>query len=96
MPLARKKGVAFITAGVIKTIGADKGQSPDARLNDLQKASGLSLVALTIRYLIADPAITTILVGAATPAEIEESVTAAQAGPLPADLHQAVEELGIP
>ena len=52
LPLARKKGVAFIAAGVIDSIGADKGQSPDARLNDLQKASGLSLVALTIRYLI--------------------------------------------
>ncbi len=93
LPLARKKGVAFIAAGVIDSIGADKGESPDARLNDLQKASGLSLVALAIRYLIADPAITTILVGAATPAEIEESVVAAQAGALPPDLHQALEEL---
>ena len=96
LPLARKKGVAYIAAGVIKSINAHRGQSPDARLNKLQKKSGLSLVALTIRYLLIDPAITTILVGAATPAELEESVEAAQQGPLPPDLHRPLEELVIP
>ncbi|MCZ6678412.1 MAG: aldo/keto reductase [Candidatus Poribacteria bacterium] len=96
LPLAREKGVAYIAAGVIKSIGADKGESPDPRLNELQKASGLSLVTLTVRYLIADPAITTILVGAATPEELEERVVAAQAGPLPPELHQAVEKLSLP
>ena len=96
LPLAREKGVAYIAAGVIKSIGAHEGRSPDSRLNELHKASGLSLVTLTIRYLIADPAITTILVGAATPEELEESVVAAQAGPLPSDLHQAVEDLALP
>ena len=66
------------------------------RLAALQQESGLSLVTLTLRYVIADPSIATILVGAATPAEIEESVAAGQAGPLAADLHRAVEALGLP
>ena len=65
------------------------------RLYKLQKECGLSLVNLTIRYLLADSNITTIMVGASTPAELEESVTAAQQGPLPPDLHQAIEELGL-
>ena len=66
------------------------------RLVELQRESQLSLVTLTLRYLVADQSIATILVGAATPAEIEESVAAVQAGPLAPDLHQAVEALGLP
>ena len=66
------------------------------RLAALQQESGLSLVTLTLRYVVADRSIATILVGAATPAEIEESVAAVQAGPLAPDLHQAVEALGLP
>ena len=66
------------------------------RLYALQRECGLSLVALTIRYLTADPAISTVLIGCSTIAEIEECVSAAEAGPLPTDLHWAVEELGLP
>ena len=51
---------------------------------------------MIIRYLLSDSDYSTILVGAATPAEIEEDVAAAQAGPLAPDLHRAVEELGLP
>lgn len=67
-----------------------------ARLIPLQQESGLSLTTLTLRYLVADQSIATILVGAATPAEIEESVAAVQAGPLAPELHRAVEALGLP
>ena len=70
-------------------------QSRVGRLAALQQGSGLSLTTLTLRYLVADRSIATILVGAATPAEIEESVAAVQAGPLAPDLHQAVEALGL-
>lgn len=49
-----------------------------------------------MRFLLADPVVTTILVGASTPAEIEEDVAAAEAGSLPQDLHRAVETLGLP
>lgn len=66
------------------------------RLYSLQKESGLSLVSLAIRYLMAEPSVVTILVGAETPVQVEECVSAAQQGTLPTDLHQAVEELGLP
>jgi predicted aldo/keto reductase-like oxidoreductase len=49
------------------------------------------MVALCVRYLIADPDVSVVLVGAAAPAEIEESVFAAYEGPLPPDIHEAVE-----
>jgi aryl-alcohol dehydrogenase-like predicted oxidoreductase len=96
VPLARDKGVAYIAAGALKSIGADTGRSPDPRLKDLQKSSGLSLVSLGLRYLVADPDISTILVGAATPEELEECVTAVQDGPLPSDLQRGIDELGLP
>ena len=93
LPLARDRGMAYMAAGVIKTILPPAGKSPDAGISELARASGLSLPALAIRYLLGDPAVATILVGAATVAELEESVLAARSGPLPADLHQAAEAL---
>jgi aryl-alcohol dehydrogenase-like predicted oxidoreductase len=66
------------------------------QLYALQRDCGLSLVELTVRFLIGDPEVTTIPVGATTPKELEESVAAAQQGPLPPDLHQAVEAIGLP
>jgi len=65
------------------------------RLYGIHRDSGLSVVELTLRYLVADRDVSTILVGAANPGE-EESVAAGEAGPLPAELHAAVEELGLP
>ena len=65
----------------------------DDRLIKLAKTTGISIAALTVRFLIANRELSTILVGASTPEELEESVVAAQAGPLPLDIHQAIENL---
>ena len=65
----------------------------DARLLELAQATGISIAALTVRFLIANKELSTILVGASTPEELEESVVAAQAGPLPLDIHQTLEAL---
>ena len=65
----------------------------DERLIKLAKTTGISITALTVRFLIANPKLSTILVGASRPEEIEESVVAAQAGPLPSDIHQTIEKL---
>ena len=65
----------------------------DERLIRLAKTTGISIAALTVRYLIANRELSTILVGASTPEEIEENVAAAQAGPLPPDIHQTLEGL---
>jgi D-threo-aldose 1-dehydrogenase len=112
LSVACKKGVAVILGGVFRNgslakvhpewlVSPPKWVTPEIKIRleqlyVLQQDCGLSLVTLTIRYLMADPNVTTILVGASTPAELEECVTAAQQGPLPSDLHQAIEDLGLP
>ena len=65
----------------------------DERLVELAKTTDISIAALTVRFLIANRELSTILVGASTPEELEESVVAAQAGPLPPDIHQTLEKL---
>ena len=93
IPSAQAKDMTVVLGAIIK-LPADM---PDAleSLYAVQRESGLSLVELTIRYLLADPDFSTILVGAAKRSEIEESVAAAEKGPLPADLHQTLEALGV-
>jgi D-threo-aldose 1-dehydrogenase len=110
LPLAQAKGIAYVAAGAftpgLASVHTEWVKEPPgwlsqpmvhrlARLYEVQEACGLSLVTLAIRYLVADPSISTILVGAGTPAELEESVAAAQAGPLPGGLHQAIEDLAV-
>ena len=81
LPLATAKSVTVLLGAVVR-LPIDM---PDhlERLYSVQRESGLSLVGLTIRYLLADPDFSTILVGAA-----------AEKGPLPVDLHQTLEGLG--
>ncbi len=109
LPAAARRGAAVVLGGVFQNGQmADLPDSwieepPDwlppvarpalAPLHELLADSGLSFVELTLRYLVSDPTISTILVGAATPAEIEADVAAVQRGPLPPKLHQAVEDL---
>jgi L-galactose dehydrogenase len=110
--VARRKGVALILGAPFHEERLTKAhpewlasppvwmtaeiQSRFEKLYSLQRDCGLSLVALSIRFLLADPSITTILVGAASPDEIEESVAAVQAGPLPSELQKTIEDLGLP
>ena len=112
LPLAQEKGVALILGQVFQRRRLNEvhpewltsppdWMTPDLqerfeRLYALQRDCGLSLVELSIRYLSADAAISTVLIGCSTVGEIEECVSAAEAGPLPTDLHSAVEELGLP
>lgn len=110
LPLARKQGVAYLTAGIFYPALAGEQQdlisdnnteiAPDIRkclasIYTIQRETDISLVELGIRYLIADNNISTILVGAATPSEIEECVVAGEKGPLPADIHDALDTIGL-
>ncbi len=110
LPVAREKGIAYITAGVLAKFTEVHPEwlsapplwvTPEVstrlvKLYDLQKASGLSLLNMAVRYMIADLDVSIILIGAARPGELEECVTAAQEGSLPPDLYQRIEELGLP
>jgi L-galactose dehydrogenase len=111
LPITLKRGIAYLNAGIFQPAlirpipewleTPPEWLSPEVfsrlpRLYRLQKDSGLSLVAMGVRYLISDAHLSTIIVGAGTPAEIEESVLAAMDGPLPPDLQQAIDALGLP
>jgi len=109
MPVARKAGVVMIVGGVLSSLhdtavhpewltSPPPWMTPDLRadfegLYRVQSECGLSLIELTLRYLLADREVSTVLVGAARPAEIEEWVEAAEKGPLPSELHDAIERL---
>ena len=108
LPHARRRGNALMVGGIfarLMQLGPDwQANPPDwldlvtARrwqsVSKLRSESGLSLATLTIRYLLADDWISCILVGASNPAEIEEAVAAAEDGPLPGELHEAIEAAG--
>ncbi len=108
LPVARERGVAYMVGGIFRSdFGAsDEASSSqlapkdmvgaafsDERLIKLAQTTGISIAAMTIRFLVANRELSTILVGASTPEEIEENVAAAQAGPLPPDIHQTLEDL---
>jgi L-glyceraldehyde 3-phosphate reductase len=66
-----------------------------AHLYDIQRACGIPLVQLALRYVLAREEVSTILIGAKTLAEIEEAVDAVRTGPLPGDLQAEIEALGM-
>jgi len=106
LPAAAAKGLAVIVAGLFTfvnslpngwaTEGSYLGPRSDVQLAALQKLQrdcGLPMAELALRFVAADPHLATILVGACQPAEIEENVAAFLRGPLPADVHAAIEAI---
>lgn len=65
-----------------------------ANLYALQQDTGLSLAELSVRYLLADPNFTSMVIGSSNMQHLEDNVAYAQAGPLPPDIHNQVESLG--
>ena len=98
LPVIREQGMAYVIGGIFSLPGKgpiDGSIFKDARLLELARTTGLSIAAMSVRFLMANREITNILVGASTPEEIEESVVAAQAGPLPPDIQQTLEALAL-
>lgn len=62
---------------------------------DLQRQSGMTFAELGVRFMVAQSEMNVIIIGAKSPDEIEECVEAAEAGPLPDDLVQQIESIGI-
>lgn len=110
LPLAAKRGVATLAGGVLQcgrlaAINDDwlatppDWMTPDLRqrfatLYAIARDTKLSLPELTIRYMLADERLHVILLGARSPAEVEAGIAAACAGPLPADVHAALQAVG--
>jgi len=106
LPVATAKGVAIAVAGIFtfinsipagwRTEGTYFGKNADqqlAELKKLQQASGLPMAELALRFVAADQQISTLLVGAREPAEMEQNVTSFLRGPLSSDLHAAVDNI---
>ena len=111
LPLAQERGVAPIIAGPLyggrlAEVRRERLDQPSdwlhpdhrnalSRLYDIQADCGIPLPELAIRYLLSDREIGVLLIGAVSVAEVEQNVACAEAGPLPADLHQAISEIGV-
>lgn len=106
LPAAAAAHVALIVAGVFtfvhripagwRTEGTYFGRHADrqlAALQELQRQCGVPMNELALRFVAADRRIDALLVGACQPQEIEENVARFALGPLPADLHAAVDAI---
>ncbi|MEO7599264.1 MAG: aldo/keto reductase, partial [Opitutus sp.] len=106
MPEAAARNMAVIVAGVFtfvhripdgwRTEGTYFGRHADrqlAALRALQQTCGVPMNELALRFALGEPGIDAILVGACRPEEIEENVTRFSLGPLPADLHAAIDAI---
>jgi len=104
LPVAAARGLAVIVAGLFTftstlpqgwaTEGSYLGPRSDrqlAALQRLQQACGLPMAELALRFVAADERLSTILAGACQPHEIGQNTAAFLRGPLPADLHAAIE-----
>lgn len=106
LPIAEAKGVAVVVAGLFtfisslpagwRTEGTYFGPRADAQLTkfkQLQQECGVSAGELSLRFVAADARLATILVGARQPADVDQNVAAFRRGPLPADLHAAIDAI---
>jgi L-glyceraldehyde 3-phosphate reductase len=63
------------------------------KLNDLAAARGQSLAQLALAWVLRDPVVTSALIGASRPAQIDDAVGALSAAPLAADELLAIEAI---
>lgn len=66
------------------------------RLNDFAKERGQTLAQLALSWLLKDERVTSVLIGASRPAQIEENIRALEAAPLSADELSAIDEILTP
>jgi aryl-alcohol dehydrogenase-like predicted oxidoreductase len=62
------------------------------RLRPLAADAGMSLVQLAVAWVLAHPAVTSPIIGASRPDQLDDSLAAA-ATPMPADLKQQLDDL---
>jgi 1-deoxyxylulose-5-phosphate synthase len=55
--------------------------------------AGMSMVTMSIRWVMSNPAITAPIIGASRPEQLADTLAAAAEGPLPADLKKKLDEL---
>ncbi len=108
LPTAAAKNMSVLVAGLYTFIfSIPKGWRTEgtyfqakadeqlAELHKLQQACGIPLVELSARFVAADERITSLLVGACHPAEIEQNVAAIAKRRLPDDIHAEMERIAV-
>jgi aryl-alcohol dehydrogenase-like predicted oxidoreductase len=103
---AQARGMAIIVAGIFtfvyslpakwRTEATYLGGRADqqlAELQALQSACGIPMAELAVRFVTSDERLSTTLVGACHPAEIEQNVASFLKGKLPDDVHAAMEAI---
>jgi aryl-alcohol dehydrogenase-like predicted oxidoreductase len=106
LPFAESKGMALIVAGLFtfvfsipkgwRTEGTYFGKHAEqqlANLQKLQKDCGIPMIELALRFVAADDRISSLLLGACHPTEVEQNLSSYARGPLPADVHAAMERI---
>lgn len=107
IPTAQEKGMAVIIAAIFyfvfslpedwKNDSATFFGKHTARqreqLFDLQKECGIPMAELVLRFVAADERISSIVLGAGKPSEVDQNVKTFAAGKLPPDIHGAIEEI---
>jgi len=104
IPFAEAKGMAVIVAGLFtfvfsipkgwRTEGTYFGKHADQQLAQLQKLQndcGIPMLELALRFVAADNRISSLLLGACHPVEVEQNLVSFARGPLPANVQAAVE-----
>ncbi len=96
-----KADTAFAPDDIRGTQPRFRGEKYARRLEFVERvrqllAPGETLAELAVRFVLSHPAVSVVIAGAKTPAQIEESLRAAARGPLPADRLAALKALPPP
>lgn len=74
-------------------IASDDERKTIEKLKSLAEKNGLALSELAVRYVISNPAVSTVIVGTKKTEHLAANVASAERGSLPADLIDAIERL---
>ena len=112
IPIAKRKGIPVILgavfyAGRLTAVHREWLDTPPewmdadtreryAELYAVQEESGIPLARLAVRFALAQPDASVVLIGAKNGYEVEESVQAALEGPLPDSFYSRIRALGRP
>ncbi len=108
-PVARKRGLLFMAAGVLQGGAYREPLDPPARLTRVPEASerfarfhriqqdaGLSAVELLLRWALSVEEVDRWVLGASRPEQVKQTMGILRKGPLPADLLEALDDLALP
>ncbi len=109
IPAAVERGVGIVVGSVLGQGGLGRRFDDEVRrrpnwlsrprqaqllsLYEILDDTGLKLPELGLRFALSDPRISSVLIGAKTAAQLEESLDAAERGPLPADVLERLDAI---